>query len=97
MIKPVGRPRKYACIIDALDDDDLYSPAAIARIAKEKGLLDTFLEEEPNEALVFQRVRISLIRFSNLHDFPDEGDGQIIIKGQAPVPGWFGWRWKTAA
>ncbi len=95
MRRPVGRPRKYASIIDALDDDELFSPAVIARIARDKGLLAPFLKNEPNEAQVMQRVRIALIRLSNLHSFPDEGDGQVRIEGQAPVPAWFGWRWKS--
>ncbi len=96
MARPVGRPRKYTGIIDALDDDELYSPAAIARIAKDQGMLAPFMKEETVEARVMQRIRIALVRLSNLHHFPDEGDGQIKIKGQAPVPGWFGWRWKNS-
>ncbi len=93
MPKAAGRPRKYAGVIHLLNDDDLYSPASIARIAQAEGWLERFLEKEPNEALVVQRLRISCIRQSN--GFPEAGDGQVKIWGQPPVPGWFGWRWKT--
>ncbi|MCP4406171.1 MAG: hypothetical protein GY807_00085 [Gammaproteobacteria bacterium] len=93
--RPVGRPRKYVPLMAALDDDELYSPAVIARIAQGQGLLAPFLTEESNEDQVMQRIRIAMIRISNLHNFPDEGDGQVRIEGQAPVPGWFGWRWKS--
>ncbi len=95
MRRPVGRPRKYATIIAALDDDELYSPAVIPRFAKGQGLLAPFLTEGVSEARVIQRIRIAMVRLSNLHNFPDEGDGQVIIVGQAPVPAWFGWRWKS--
>jgi hypothetical protein len=35
-------------------------------------------------------------RFSNNRDFPDEGDGMVTIRGQAPTPAWYGWRWLAA-
>jgi hypothetical protein len=90
---PVGRPIKYKPIIEALDEDTLYTPATIANFAFDRGLF-----KEVNAAKVRiqkQRIRIAMGRFSNIHAFPDEGDGMVSIKGQAPTPGWFGWRWKA--
>ena len=89
MKKKIGRPQKYADLLNKLEDDGLYTPATIARL----GLSD-FLGDETDEKLVMQRIRIAMVRYSNLHEFPDEGDGFVKISGQAPVPGWFGWRWK---
>ncbi len=93
MKKPIGRPMKYRKILLRLENDDLYTPAAIARFAVEVGLVKES-RKEPKK-LVLQRIRIAMGRFSNNHDFPDEGDGMVIIRGQAPTPGWFGWRWKA--
>ncbi len=92
MRRPVGRPRKYAEIIDALDDDTLYSPAAIVKLAKDEGLLAPFLKEGDEDA-VMGRVRASMIQYSQRYF--EEGDGQVKFRGQAPMPAWFGWRWKT--
>ena len=77
-----------------LEEDDLYTPATIASFAEEQGLITA--DNLTQRRLEKQRMRISLGRFSNNHDFPDEGDGMVTIKGQAPTPGWFGWRWKAA-
>ena len=92
----IGRPRKYTHIIDALEEDEIYSPGAIVRFAEEKGLLDDYFEEESNKKLVRQRIRISCIRLSEMHQFPAGGDALVTIKGQAPTPGWYGWRWKQS-
>ncbi len=84
---------KYNRILKALDDDELYSPAAIATIAMEKGFPE--LGETPEEAeLIRQPCRIAMGRFTNNHCFPDEGDGQITLSGQSPTPAWFGQRYK---
>ena len=85
---------KYKSLIEALEEDDLYTPATIAAFAEETAY---FEESDPQmKRLAKQRIRIALGRFSNNHQFPDEGDGMVTIKGQAPTPGWFGWRWKAA-
>ncbi len=94
MASAAGRPRKYVNILAALNDHDLYSPALIARTAKDEDLLGSLLEEETNEALVQKRIRVAMIRSSKIYGFPPEGDGLVRLVGQAPVPGWFGWRWK---
>ena len=83
---------KYRKVIETLEEDDLYTPATIAAFAIEIG----FLPLGPNLRLDKQRVRIAMGRFSNNHHFPDEGDGMVTLRGQAPTPGWFGWRWKAA-
>ena len=93
--RPIGRPMKYKEIIMLLDNNELYTPASIAAFAEKIG----FVRGGDNKArrLDKQRIRISLGRFSNNHEFPDEGDGMVLLWGQAPTPGWFGWRWKEAA
>ncbi len=92
--RPVGRPLKYQMIIANLEDDLIYSPASIARYAKETSLINPFLSPTVNLPKAMRRIRLSLGRLSNLHDFPDKGDGHVFLERQAPIPGWFGWRWK---
>ncbi len=89
MKKSIGRPAKYKEIIQNLDDDDVYTPATIASFAAESN----FLDGDESEKLQRRRVRITLGRFS-CRFFPGEGDGQVTLRGQAPTPGWYGWRWK---
>lgn len=85
---------KYRRLIEALDDHELYTPAMIAAYACEQGLVDGTDLVEQRKAR--QRIRIALGRFSNNHDFPDVGDGIVTLRGQAPTPAWYGWRWKSA-
>ena len=85
---------KYRNIIVKLDPNTLYTPATIAIFAEEFGFLDT--SDFRRLRLAKQRIRIALGRFSNNRQFPDEGDGMVTIRGQAPTPGWFGWRWQEA-
>lgn len=92
--KAHGRPRKYEAILRSLEDGELYSPAKVARYAEEKGLIRG--EDAKSLALERQRVRIAMGRWANLKEFPDDGDGLVCLKGQAPIPGWFGWRWKAS-
>ncbi len=84
---PVGRPMKYAHIIESLNDEALYSPATIARFAGANGLLPIVEKAQ-------QRVRVAMGRLRAYHDFPKHGDGTIRLSGQCPKPGWFGRRWK---
>ena len=81
-----GRPMRYLHIIRALHDDRLYSPATIASLARDTGLLDPTVEP----FLARQRVRIAMARYATSHGFPHEGDGLVTIPGQTPTPGWFG-------
>lgn len=85
---------KYKILIEMLDEDQIYTPATIAAFAEEKGFIQ--VQESARRRLEKQRIRIALGRFSNNHEFPDQGDGMVTIRGQAPTPGWFGWRWKAA-
>lgn len=94
MRRPIGRPIKYRKIIEKLEPDTLYTPATIAAFAEAQDLLEETPQE--NHKLLKQRIRIALGRFSNNRHFPDEGDGMVTIRGQAPTPGWFGWRWQNA-
>ena len=93
MRRPIGRPMKYHDIILKLDPDDLYTPATIAYFAHEHEFIAPDLDEDALR-LAKHRIRMSLGRFSNNHDFPDEGDGMVTLNGQAPTPAWFGWRWQ---
>jgi len=86
----IGRPQKYANILMALDDHDLYTPASITWEAVIRG----FIEDNPTAK---QRVRITLSRLSRNHQFPRKGDGQVSLRGQAPTVGWWGHRWKNYA
>lgn len=93
-MRPKGRPIKYRFVIVSLEPETLYTPASIARFAEENDLLPGTTSGE--KKLNYQRLRITLGRFSNNHYFPDEGDGMVLLKGQPPYPGWFGWRWLDA-
>lgn len=92
--RAIGRPMKYHALVKALVDETVYTPSTIAAFALQSG----FIRESDPEAcnLAKQRIRITLGRFSNNHHFPDGGDGRVTLRGQAPTPGWFGWRWKAA-
>jgi len=89
-----GRKGKYSYIIERLNDNTLYSPSKIAWFAWESRLL-------PNAeigALSRLRLRTTLGRMTvnKRRLFPIGGDGHILIRGQQPTPGWYGWRWKEA-
>lgn len=76
---PLGRPMKYAWVLCALDDDQLYTPAGIADLAMAMGLGEQYPDEDPN--LLRTRVRISMGRFGMNHHFPREGDGMVFREG----------------
>ena len=96
-----GRPMKYRKFLEILEDHQLYSAAMVVRNGEAKGLFrskslfypDT---EQVNIHLVRLRIRHTLARFATNHCFPKTGDGLVMLPQQAPVPGWFGWRWKQA-
>ncbi len=94
MCRP-GRPMKYKYLLEALDDGLIYCPAAIVSNAM---ALDIWRPLKNDETIQRQKLRVrhSLARFSRNHDFPFEGDGLVMMAGQAPQRGWFGWRWKAA-
>ncbi len=85
--RPIGRPLKYRSLLLALETHELYTPAKVADFAIEHGFI-------PEEFEARQRVRIAMGRYTNNHGFPDEGDGLVSSPGQAPTPGWFGWRYR---
>ena len=94
-VAPVGRPLKYRHIFILLDDDVLYTAASIAMFAVRLNLLSW--EDKDELALAKLRLRVTLGRFRAYHRFPDEGDGLLTLKGQAPCTAWLGCRWKAAA
>jgi len=83
---------KYGDLIRALEPGELYTPGTIAMFADRNRYVEDLDPDTRKTALL--RIRIAMGRFSNNHPFPDEGDGMVTIKGQAPTPGWFGWRWQ---
>jgi len=99
-----GEQGKYVTIMEALENDELYTAAGIVRFASEKGLLEPLVQDQmkvepvPEDATrtVRQRIRINMGRLSRNRDFPMEGHGMVHIKGQAPMPGWRGSFWKQA-
>ena len=91
-----GRPMKYDDLLAQLSLDDLFSPAAIAAFACESNYIDAKLDPR-KRALTKRRIRITLGRLTKNRNFPPEGDGMIRLPKQAPVPAWFGWRWRLAA
>ena len=92
----IGRPMKYSVILWSLPDDEIFTPAAIADRARVLGLIEP-ADDDARGKLLWQRVRISLGRFTHNHDFPRGGDGYVHRFGQAPTPGWAGRRWKEHA
>ena len=102
-ILPLGRPSKYRSMIMTLEEHELYSAGAIARLAESGGWFADNIPLNADQAglaaasaLRRQRMRIALGRFSVLHHFPKEGDGLVYLAGQPATPGWFGWRWQDA-
>lgn len=90
-----GPRLKYRAFIDVLEEDLVYSPATIVRQGEVLGLLDLLLRGEDCRD-VRRKIRHTLARLSTNRGFPYEGDGWVEIPGQAPLRGWFGWRWKQA-
>lgn len=84
-----GRPYRHKWVIALLIDDVLYTPAMIAHQAIKESL-----HPEEEQSLVFRRIRIAMIARTRKAHFPVEGDGIVTLKGQRPVRGWYGWRWK---
>ncbi len=90
-----GPRLKYRAFIDGLADDQVYSPATIVRLGEGQGMLEGLSESgDPRE--LRRKIRHTLARLSTNRGFPYEGDGWVEIPGQAPLRGWWGWRWKQA-
>jgi len=87
---------KYKHYLVILTDDVVYTPATIVDNGAAYGYQLPPVADVEAYKLARLRIRHTLARFSKNHGFPIEGDGWIILKGQAPLRGWFGWRWKSA-
>ncbi len=96
MKQRIGRPLFYRAYITALEDDTVYTPAAIVNNGEEHGLIPPNLQGTQRKKLRV-KIRHTMVRFSKNHGFPEEGDGWVNLKGQPPMRGWYGWRWKEAA
>lgn len=94
MVKPIGRPMKYREFLEILEDDKVYAPSTILILGESKGLLEMTddAQEMRNKRM---RVRHALARYSANHLFSNRGDGLVFLKGQSPIRGWFGKRWKA--
>lgn len=88
----IGRPPKYAHFIELLAAFEIYSPASIVGLLIEQGHLGKRPADIKRQG---QRIRVALVRLSHSRNFPTRGDGLVIVHGQRPLPGWYGWRWKT--
>ena len=91
--KLMGRPMKYADLLEKLEKRNLFTAASIAGIARDSGYIDPELSPEEFQRTV-QRIRITLGRLTKNRGFPSEGDGWVRLPKQAAVPAWFGWRWR---
>ena len=89
----IGRPRKYNAVLLQLADNELYSPAGIAKFALEHQCIEGITQEA--EQLAYTRIRIAMGRLAKWYKFPAGGDGFVILKGQAATAAWFGWRWRS--
>ena len=87
-----GQSNEYVHILGALEDGEAYTPASIGQFAKSRGLLQSSDPDE--EKLEMHGMMILLGRLAREHRFPMDGDTSVTRHGQAPAPGWFGWRWK---
>jgi hypothetical protein len=85
---------KYHKILAELQEGELYTAAKIAEFAEAKGFISVGGLAEVR--LAKQRIRLAMGRFRTNHQFPKDGDGLVYHPGQAPTPGWFGWRWQAA-
>lgn len=90
----MGRPLKYTSLLIDLMDDEVYSSASIVRLADQNGYFEDVMEADRSNFK--KRVRLTLSRLATAREFPVFGDGHVILKGQAPTAGWYGWRWKYA-
>lgn len=90
--KRPGRPAKYHKFLSLLEDNQIYTPSAIARLAL---ATDEFSDlDDEQTKLIRLKMRHSLARASKNHGFPREGDGAFLQPGQAVTQGWKGSRWK---
>ena len=90
----VGRPAKYDRVVQLLDSHTLYCGASIVMFADRLGLCPG--DNDQQHRLNKLRMRVALNRRVAYHLFPPEGDGQLRLKGNAPICAWFGWRWKES-
>ena len=88
-----GRPMRYAHLLIALDDEQVYSPALIAEYGFAQGLFDSEQMENAEETRLL--VRHTLARLAKNRRLPIEGDGLVRLKGQSVSIGWKGQTWKA--
>lgn len=84
-----GRPMKYASLILKLDQDALYSAAAIANFARRYGYVKG-KKQAQKEAL--RRIK-SAAAYIQKHYIKEPSDGFLTFPGQRPVEAWLGKHW----
>lgn len=89
----IGRPLKYGGLFEKLEPYTIYAAGSISDFAAFIGYIH---HNDPNRVALLRRIRSSCGYIIKKYDFPAEGDGQVVIKGQRPTPGWYGWRWQEA-
>jgi hypothetical protein len=72
-------------LIMSLDDDGLYTAATIATLA------------DIDDKDARYKIRNTLNRFTQYHDFSPLGDGMLTLPGQGARAAWYGRRFKKAA
>lgn len=90
----MAKPFKYKIFVESLDPNEIYSPASIVRHGEKAGFLEGLSEKELK--LTRRRIRHTFARLSTNRRFPYLGDGWFKLPGQAPLRGWYGWRWQDA-
>lgn len=91
MSKKIGRPIKYARLFELLEPRVVYSASGIVSYARFIGYIPN---DHPKRKTLERNIRSSCGYLIKRHHFPPVGDGMVIIKGQRPTPGWYGWRWQ---
>ena len=84
MPNPPGRPMKYKKLLRALRDYVVYTPSTIATLAEDCGMFKSLPDDIKGLRLEHQRIRITMGRFSNNNNFPDEGDGHVVERTSLP-------------
>jgi len=87
-----GRPMKYASLILKLDQDALYSAAAIAHFARRYGYVKGSKQAQKE---TLRRIK-SAAAYIQKHYIKEPSDGFLTFPGQRPVEAWYGRHWIDA-
>lgn len=85
---------KYAALLMALDECQLYTPISIAEWAEETGHAIFTQDSETSRERIRVRIQVALAGLARRRGFPVEGDNRIK-RGRRSYPAWWGWRWHS--